>query len=124
MIPQSYRPSYRECRDLLVQRLAEAPPSRIQLLAGPRQVGKTTLLLELAERFGQVAIYAASDGPEASLPGFWERLWSRAEAIAATQGRAVVLLDEAHLLPDWAGRLKGEWDRLRRRKVKVHIVAT
>jgi hypothetical protein len=36
----------------------------------------------------------------------------------------VVLLDEAHLLHDWAGRLKGVWDRLRRRKVPVHVVAT
>lgn len=124
MISQDYRLSYRECRELLAQRLAEAPPSRIQLLAGPRQVGKTTLLLELAERFGKAAIYAASDGPEAALPGFWERLWTRAEATADAHGRAVILLDEAHLLSDWAGRLKGEWDRLRRRRLPVHIVAT
>ena len=100
------------------------PPSRIQLLAGPRQVGKTTLLLELAERLGEAAIYAAADGPEAVLPGFWERLWARAEELAARQGHAVVLLDEAHLLPDWAGRLKGEWDRFRRHKLPVQIVAS
>ncbi|MBK6850010.1 MAG: ATP-binding protein [Proteobacteria bacterium] len=36
----------------------------------------------------------------------------------------MVLLDEAHLLSDWSGRLKGEWDRLRRRKRPVHVVAT
>ncbi len=39
-------------------------------------------------------------------------------------GGAVVLLDEAHLLPNWAARLKGEWDRLRRRALAVHVVAT
>lgn len=43
---------------------------------------------------------------------------------ARGQGRALVLLDEAHLLPDWAARLKAEWDRLRRRKQPVHVVAT
>jgi len=91
-------------------------------LAGPRQVGKTTLLLELAERFA--AIYAAADGPEAALPGFWEGLWARAEKLAERQHRAVVLLDEAHLLADWASRLKGEWDRFQRRKLPVYIVAT
>jgi hypothetical protein len=111
-------------RDLLSQRLAEPPPGRIQLLAGPRQVGKTTLLLELAERFGALAIYAAADGPQAALPGFWERLWARAEEIAATRKRAIVLLDEAHLLNGWAARLKGEWDRLRRRRLPVHVIAT
>jgi uncharacterized protein len=124
MLSERYLLGFQEARDLLVQRLAEPAPSRIQLLAGPRQVGKTTLLLEIAERHGKAAIYAAADGPEAALPGFWERLWVRAEQTAAAAGRALVLLDEAHLLHDWAGRLKGEWDRLRRRRLPIHVVAT
>ena len=69
------------------------------------------------------AIYVAGDGPEATLPGFWERLWSRAERVALT-GRAIVLLDEAHSFYDWTARLKGECDRLRRRKIRIHVIAT
>jgi hypothetical protein len=124
MLADEYRLGFGECHELLARRLAEPAPGRIQLLAGPRQVGKTTLLLELAERHGKTAIYAALDGPEAAVPGFWERLWARAEDIAAGEGRACLLLDEAHLLPNWAARLKGEWDRLRRRKRPIHVVAT
>ena len=115
---------YQDCRRLLSRRLAEAPPTRVQLLAGPRQVGKTTLLLELAREAGATALYAACDGPEAALPGFWEGVWTRAEATARSLGRVVVLLDEVHVLGDWATRLKGEWDRVRRRQVAVHVVAT
>jgi predicted AAA+ superfamily ATPase len=37
------RRNFHQARDLLVRRLAEAAPGRIQLLAGPRQVGKTPL---------------------------------------------------------------------------------
>jgi predicted AAA+ superfamily ATPase len=124
MSSEDFRLSFHEARDVMGRRLAEPPPGRIQLLAGPRQVGKTTLLLELAERHGKAALYAAADGPEAALPGFWERLWVRAEETASSEGRALVLLDEAHLLHDWAGHLKAEWDRLRRRKRPVHVVAT
>ncbi len=124
MAGEDFRLGYGECRDLLARRLREPAPGRIQLLSGPRQVGKTTLLLELAAQLGRAAVYAAADGPEAALPGFWERLWARAEQVAATAGRAVVLLDEAHLLPGWPGRLKGEWDRLRRRRLPIHVVAT
>ncbi len=120
----AFRLDIRACRALLIQRAAEPAPGRIQLLSGPRQVGKTTLLLDLAEQLGATAIYMAADGPEAALPGFWERLWLRAEDIAAIQGRAVVLLDEVHVLGEWSARLKGEWDRLRRLKIPVHIVAT
>ncbi|HEX7478566.1 MAG TPA: DUF4143 domain-containing protein, partial [Polyangiales bacterium] len=42
----------------------------------------------------------------------------------ATHGRAVVLLDEAHLLHDWAARLKGFWDGFQRKKTPIHLVAT
>jgi predicted AAA+ superfamily ATPase len=124
MLGVEYRLGFVECRELLTRRLAEPAPGRVQLLAGPRQVGKTTLLLELAERHGRGAVYAAADGPEAAVPGFWERLWARVEAAAVNEGRAILLFDEAHLLPHWAARLKGEWDRLRRKKLPVHVVAT
>lgn len=112
------------CLDLLRRRASEPAPGRVQLLVGPRQVGKTTLLLRLAETLGPAAVYAAVDGPEASLPGFWDRLWARTSETAGREGRAVLLLDEVHLLPDWARRLKGEWDRVQRRRLPVNVIAT
>ncbi len=82
------------------------------------------MMLELAKLKPSTSIYAAADGPEAAIPGFWERIWSGAQQTAAREGRAVVLLDEIHLLPGWASRLKGEWDRLRRLNLPVHVVAS
>ena len=115
--------AYANCRKVLLDRLREAAPGRIQLLTGPRQVGKTTLLLEIAAEFGDRAVYAAGDDPDAALPGFWERQWAQAEE-RAKHGPAVVLLDEVHQLSDWAARLKGQWDRARRRRIPIHVVAT
>ncbi len=119
-----FRLTYSRCRDILIERLAERAPSRIQLLTGPRQVGKTTLLLEIAARLGERAIYAAADAPEAALPGFWDRLWGRAEREAPERGGIAVFLDEVQHIGEWASRLKGEWDRLRRRRLAVHVVAS
>ena len=48
MIDNVYQLDYVECRKVLSQRLNEPAPGRIQLLTGPRQVGKTTLLLDVA----------------------------------------------------------------------------
>jgi len=118
------RLGYAECRRLLLQRLDEPAPARIQLLTGPRQIGKTTLLLELARELGDSAFYAACDSPEAALPGFWEALWRRAAERAASGKKAALLLDEIQYLPDWALRLKAEWDRIQRRRTPVHVVAT
>src|SRR5580698_144209 len=115
--------SYDHCLQVLMDRLAETAPGRIQILTGPRQVGKTTLLLAIAERFGNRAVYAAGDDPDAALPGFWERCWADAEE-RAQRGPAVLLLDEVHQLSNWAARLKGNWDRARRRHIPIHVVAT
>ncbi len=111
------------CLATLDRRIAEEAPGRIQLLTGPRQIGKTTILLELLEASEGSAMYAALDAPEAALSGYWERLWAEAAERAAA-GRAIVLLDEVQHLGDWAGRLKAEWDRIKRRRLPVHIVAT
>ena len=115
--------AYASCRELLLVRLGEPAPARIQLLTGPRQVGKTTLLLEIAAHFGDQAVYVAGDDPDAALPGFWERSWAEAET-RAQRGTTALLLDEVHHLSDWAGRLKSHWDRARRRKIPIHVVAT
>ncbi|MES2273119.1 MAG: ATP-binding protein [Chlamydiota bacterium] len=124
MFDKNFLLSFKECRAILLQRLAEKAPSRIQLLVGPRQVGKTTLLLELEKTFGKQAFYVALDSPEASLPGFWERFWARIEREAQSGETIFVLLDEAHVLPEWSARLKAEWDRLVKAKLPIHIVAT
>ena len=58
----------------LQRRLGERPPGRVQMLTGPRQVGKTTLLLDLARSLPN-AVYHAVDAPEAALPGWWETIW-------------------------------------------------
>jgi hypothetical protein len=62
----------------LERRLREPAPGRVQLLTGPRQVGKTTLLGEIEKQWKGKALYLAADAPEASLPGWWERQWQRA----------------------------------------------
>jgi hypothetical protein len=57
--------TYGAVLDELRRRLALEPDYRVQLLSGPRQVGKTTLLLELARDQPGSAIYAAADAPAA-----------------------------------------------------------
>lgn len=117
------RGSLGHVRDLLLKRHGEPAPGRIQLLTGPRQIGKTTLLLELAERFPTTGIYSAGDDPTTALPGAWERLWDDARRRAAT-GNSVLLLDEVQRWRDWSSRLKGEWDAVQRDRAPIHVIAT
>ncbi len=124
MSESSFRMDHAECAAELRRRLAEPAPGRIQLIAGPRQVGKTTLLTELVDELGDRALYASGDEPGAASAGAWERTFADAEARATAHGSAVLFLDEVTSMDHWARRLKGSWDRIRRRKTPLHVVAT
>lgn len=80
----------------LQRRLGDPPPGRVQVLTGPRQVGKTSLLLELASSLPN-AIHHAVDTPEAVMPGWWEAICRDVES-RLKLGPAVVLLDEIQYL--------------------------
>lgn len=123
MPDKEFRMDYFTCRQFLVERLQEPAPGRLQILTGPRQVGKTTLVLDLAEQFGDAAIYVAGDDPQAGLPGFWERAWLDAETRCGRE-QSTLFIDEIQHIPDWSRRLKGQYDRLRRRKIPLHVVVT
>ena len=114
---------YQAAAIALQRRLAEEPPGRVQLLVGPRQVGKTTLMLELAEKNGDQAIYASADAPEAALPSWADGVW-RAALDRAKRRPAILLLDEIQYLPQWSRWLKSRFDEAHRRKIPLHLVAT
>jgi predicted AAA+ superfamily ATPase len=116
--------TYREVRDELLKRLREAAPGRVQILSGPRQVGKTTLLLELAKEFAERATYVSADSTEAQMPGWWEQVVRAAGERARKAGGGILLADEIPYMPDWARRLKSEADRIFRAKLPLHVVAS
>lgn len=87
-------------------------------------MGKTTLLVEIAEEYGDRAFYLSGDEPEGAAPGAWERVFAEAEERASDGRNVVLFLDEVTSIDGWSRRLKGSWDRLRRRKSAVNIVAT
>jgi uncharacterized protein len=116
--------SYGSVLSTLAERLKEVAPGRVQVLTGPRQVGKTHLLRALERRWRGRAVYAAADEPAASLPGWWEARWQEAEHVASRRGSAVLLIDEIHFLPEWSRRLKTAYDRLTHEKVPIHVVVS
>lgn len=108
-------------RERLRERVLMDDSTRIQMLTGPRQVGKTTILLELAEDFGARAIYRAADVEEVSAPGWWTLQWERAVRMART-GKTLLIVDEIHSMPYWARRIKVAFDEVCREKLPLQII--
>ena len=95
-------------RDLvgqLTDRLNE-PRRHIRVVAGPRQVGKTTLVLHALAPWGDRAQYASADEPSVKDRAWIRAQWEAARLRARDAGRrgAVLALDEIQKIPDcWPG---------------------
>lgn len=93
---------------VLAARLRE-PRRFIQVLAGPRQVGKTTLVRQVLERAGVPARYASADEPTLRGPQWIAQQWDAARLEARDQ-RCVLVLDEIQKIPGWSESVKRLWD--------------
>ena len=81
--------------DVLASRLAE-PRRRIQVVAGARQVGKTTLVQQVLEASAKPFVFASADEPSLRDSAWLAAQWERGRVAAAEAGRtgAVLALDE------------------------------
>jgi predicted AAA+ superfamily ATPase len=67
--------TFQSVRATLKERLKEKSPALIQLIVGPWQVGKTTLILEIASEWAGRSLYASADTLGAQKPStFNQRL--------------------------------------------------
>lgn len=99
-----------------VQRLQE-PRRFLQVVAGPRQVGKTTFVRQALSRVDRspaafpLALHSVSaDQPGLRGAAWLAAQWEAARALAASAGGCVLVLDEVQKLPGWTEEVKRLWD--------------
>ena len=100
----------------IMERLHE-PVSRIQVLLGPRQVGKTTLATQIIEAYPEPTYYASADDPTLQSLAWIEQCWLNARAQAE-----VLMLDEIQKIPNWSSFVKKLWDEDKRKKRNLKVV--
>ena len=95
----------------------------LQVLAGPRQVGKTTVALQVGDNLRVPNRYAAADAVGASPSAWLETEWEKARSLASRSAKgAVLFLDEVQKIPDWSALTKKLWDEDTRRRLPLHVV--
>lgn len=129
---------------ILRQRLQESPRFMI-VVAGPRQVGKTTLVRQALSAYSSTFVAADQPLPEA-IDHFGEststsltqaragssptadwlvRQWMQARAKAKLQPEGechVLAVDEIQKIPRWSEVVKGLWDNDRAENLPLHII--
>jgi hypothetical protein len=100
----------------------DEPRPLLQVLVGPRQVGKTTAALQVVAQQEAIAHYATADDAPAADATWIETQWTIARSIAREQGRAILVLDEIQKAAQWSSAIKPLVDQDRRHGVDVRAL--
>lgn len=109
--------------DLLTARLQEKRRF-IQVLAGPRQSGKTTIAQQVAAASKLPSRFISADDPEAHGRVWLQQQWesARTEARDAGKDGSILIIDEVQKLPDWSEAVKRLWDEDTRTRVPLKVL--
>ncbi len=108
---------------ILARRLDE-PRSVIQVLAGPRQVGKTTLVGQLLSASNTPSYNISADGTTNANAAWLDQQWETAR-IKYRQSEAsefTLAVDEIQKIPNWSETVKANWDTDTRTKTPIKVV--
>lgn len=100
------------------------PRDRIQVIVGPRQVGKSTLITQVLEECTlPYDNYSADDvaGVSANwLAQIWEA--QRMKMLSRGESKRLLVIDEVQKIRNWSETVKAEWDRDTREKRELTVV--
>ena len=99
----------RELTETLARRLLDQRRF-IQALIGPRQVGKTTSVLQVLDAVAVPSLYASADEPALKGTAWLEQQWEQARIRARSERRCILALDEVQKIPGWSEAVKRLWD--------------
>jgi predicted AAA+ superfamily ATPase len=115
-----HRPVYQ----ILFARLKE-PRKFLQVLSGPRQTGKTTLIRQAMESLTLASHYASADEPTLQSRTWIEQQWEVGRLLtreAKHKTGALLVLDEIQKVVGWSETVKRQWDADTAKKVPLRVV--
>jgi len=107
----------------LLWRYLHGEPRFLQAVVGPRQVGKTTLALQLLKRWEGPKRYETADQPMIPTAQWIVDEWEKARRLS-WQGKpdTLLVLDEVQKIPRWSEAVKMLVDEDKRRGLRLRVV--
>lgn len=97
--------------DNLISHINE-PRRTIQVVAGPRQVGKTTMVKQVLKEISFPSMFFNADGIDPQNATWIGDCWAeaRAQMDFSKAPEFVLVFDEIHKIGNWSEQVKKEWD--------------
>lgn len=114
-----YRPVFKQ----LKKRMTE-PRKFIQVLAGPRQVGKTTLARQLIDALPCESHFASADALTIGDRQWIRQQWeiARLKLANSASDTCVLILDEVQKVSGWSEQVKALWDEDALHQVSLKVI--
>lgn len=113
------RPQFKE----LAIRLLE-PRDKIQVISGPRQVGKSTMVKQVLQEIAIPCLSVSADNISHTDTFWLNEVWAtaRAKMKAAKTQDYLLVIDEVQKLDNWSEAVKKEWDDDTRNDINLKVV--
>jgi len=100
------------------------PRRFIQVIAGPRQVGKTTLVTQVLQDLPFPGHYATADGSISTGSAWISEQWEVARIMQRQNPSSdlVLVLDEIQKIENWSEVVKKEWDMDSLQKISLKVI--
>lgn len=113
------RPSYATVRERLLE-----PKNKMQVIAGPRQVGKSTLVEQVCRSLEIPSFIFNADAIPVDDNDWIRRVWESVRIQVRNQSlsEAILVIDEIQKLKQWSEVVKREWDIDIRNKMPIKVL--
>ena len=103
---------YKKIEYLIIKSRLEEPRRFIQVLMGPRQVGKSTVVKQVLQDYEGDYLFHSADNVPATNSAWISDCWSAARRLMAAKDLKTMLLviDEIQKISNWSEVVKKEWD--------------
>lgn len=107
----------------LKERILE-PRKFMQVVAGPRQVGKSTLVGQVLEDVSIAHVIEVADGVDSKDSDWIHRVWEAARATMMIRNidEYLLVIDEVQKIDNWSEMVKREWDADTRNRLNLKVV--
>ena len=107
-----------------VRARVEEPRKFIQVILGPRQVGKTTMVTQLLNQLFVPNQYESADAVSATNSAWLMQVWesARLRMKAAGNEEYLLVIDEIQKIDNWSEVVKQQWDRDTRENINIKVI--
>lgn len=100
-------------KEILDTRLSEKDPL-IQVILGPRQVGKTSFIQKYISKSKKYAFHSGD--------GIHDPIWIQEKWNEATDKNQILIIDEVQKIPQWSEYIKLCWDKQKLKKNRIQCI--